>query len=725
MECRDISKLAVCEIEKEAETVPVDELCHLYLNYMSNIIYVTKSKKLYGIICMKEALAEHGLQVSINKSFTALMGFNIVKAYRMFASKKINNIPVVNENGELIGDYSRWEDLLFLERNKNRLMDGEGSKKILGAYDALYVVEPIKRKYSSYLLVADCLKRSKIIYTVLDMEHIEGKLSENAWFIFIDDEERTGAECLLGMKIFHNTVSGNSDYKLKFTTYRSLLIQIMQENELNALGIEKPDYVRYEEVDDLANVLFSELVDKGVRCFGLFVESTESKDKPSEYCIAFQREVSERLKKYPLSIKEPWYKREQNPDFYAELYENEDYVTEAAQREIFERSAIFDKREVTGKYFNARNGRRVTCYQPKEYIGTIYIFGRCMILGTFVEDQYTIASILQKRLLEKGYAYRVENYGDVAPPYGLDAKLEEIGRFCENDIVIYLPPNLSKTFVGLYGITLDKIYEKHNIPSTWMTDSYAHGNHKVNQLVAGDILEMVESCLSKEICLRHKKFQFDIDNIMQGYVKYKYLDKHFSDWHAFGKVGTIVMVCDPFDRRHRYLIELAKKQVDFLIVFVLEQDIYGSCLFPFERRFWLVQEGIKDLENVMVVPSGFLDLSGINFPRNLIRTEHRMRRYAEYDIRLFANYVAKTLSVTHFFLEERPDYELVKMHNEIMKEILPQKGICCLGLETALKCEGISTSKIHTHLRNGEYEEAFEMLPEVTKQYCMELTGMI
>ena len=36
-----------------------------------------------------------------------------------------------------------------------------------------------------------------------------------------------------------------------------------------------------------------------------------------------------------------------------------------------------------------------------------------MIVGAYVEDQYTITSCLQKKLLEKGYPYRVENYSSV------------------------------------------------------------------------------------------------------------------------------------------------------------------------------------------------------------------------------------------------------------------------------------------------------------------------
>ena len=52
-----------------------------------------------------------------------------------------------------------------------------------------------------------------------------------------------------------------------------------------------------------------------------------------------------------------------------------------------------------------KSGRRNTCYQPDEYIGTIYFLGPCIVFGAYVEDQYTIESYLQKYLLEIGYPY--------------------------------------------------------------------------------------------------------------------------------------------------------------------------------------------------------------------------------------------------------------------------------------------------------------------------------
>ena len=58
--------------------------------------------------------------------------------------------------------------------------------------------------------------------------------------------------------------------------------------------------------------------------------------------------------------------------------------------------------------------------------------------------------------------------------------------------------------------------------------------------------------------------------------------------------------------RYHYLIEEALKTVDFLILFVVEED---ASLFSFEERFAMVCDNTRDLDNVMTMPSGPFALS--------------------------------------------------------------------------------------------------------------------
>lgn len=124
--------------------------------------------------------------------------------------------------------------------------------------------------------------------------------------------------------------------------------------------------------------------------------------------------------------------------------------------------------------------------------------GPCTIVGGYSEDQFTIASYLQKKLLEKGYTYRVENYGGMLRiDSEVDSRLQEIGEYNANDIVIIL--SRIGSAVNIKGVSLAKIFENNNVPSEWVTDGYTHCNHKVNQLVAESMLAMMLPCLERSV----------------------------------------------------------------------------------------------------------------------------------------------------------------------------------------------------------------------------------
>ena len=68
---------------------------------------------------------------------------------------------------------------------------------------------------------------------------------------------------------------------------------------------------------------------------------------------------------------------------------------------------------------------------------------------------------------------------------------------------------------------------------------------------------------------------------------------------AAGKIGALVMNCNPFTLGHRYVIEHAAKECDHVYVFVLSEE---QPPFPAADRLQLVMEGTQDLENVTVFP---------------------------------------------------------------------------------------------------------------------------
>lgn len=731
---RDIVQLAIYQTEGELDTIPLENLRSLYLEKTSEIIYFLNKRKLYGVVCMKEALFAHDDEekvVKINKSFTVIRDVDVIKAHKIFQTKlNIHNIPIVNDMDELIGDYSVWDDMLYIKRNHKRMMKEGAVKRVLEGYGKVYIVKPVVQKYSIYLQFASYMERFGVEHQILEKEQITGRMSNNSCFIFADEDERRGTECLYGISpclydirgkyIYRYDLLQNIEGNIKFVTYASFMIQIAENEQFDKLKIKKQDNFYGDLIDDKATVLLSALSERGVNCFCLY--DFEDKDIISEYCVNFQEEVKERMAKYPISLKKPWPKKNENPDFFGELYQYKDYENEIVQQETcFPLSSFKYRDSIVSKYCNAKNGRRVTCFQPCKYIGTIYILGRCMMLGIFTEDQYTIASILQKKLLEKGFLYRVENCADMLRlDCSIDERFQEIGNFYTNDIVVFLSSSPNKV-VSVPGMALEKIYEEHRIPSTWVSDNqYAHCNYKVNHIVADEIMNMISHCLVGKTVINNKKVQFCIQSEMQKYVKCNYLEQYFStfDGRKYTTVGAIVLECNPFNLEHRYWIERAYQQVDFLILFIIERDI---LTFSFEERFRMAVDGTKDLKNMIVAPSGMCILSEITFPEYLLKGEKRAVVYnARYDINVFADYIAYPLHITHRFGIKESKRANEEIYMEEMQHIFPRKGITYAEIPGKLQEQDNYSIRVMKYLRDKEYIQALGLFPETTKKFFME-----
>lgn len=732
---RDFSQLAVYSINQEVETLPLECLHHLYLNYPSETVYIVKDQKLYGIVTMGEVLygQKGNSLVRINRSFTTLKGYEAIEAYRIFQEKpQIQKLPVINEAGELIGDYSRWDDMLYIEHNQERIMQKELVEKVLSTYEAVYIVEPVDKKNPQYLELKQYLDSFKIIYIILNKEQICEKLTEKSICIFLNEDERRGMQCLYGLaprsydsrgyNTFRYDYLVDKRWQVRLATYKSLILQLMWEAHLNRLDIKKPEHLLYERLDEKATVLLRELSSRGIRCLCLSSDAREE----TEYGKNFKKEIDKRIKDNTWRTGIVWQITPHSEKFYGDLLQLEDYQTGKAQREILHSDACLGyKEKMTGKYYNIVNGRRMTCNQLTEYIGTIYLVGLCVISGAYVEDQYTIASCLQQRLLEKGYPYRVENYG-MEVRFDVENRLEEIGEYAANDLVIF------HSWVGealdVPDISLEEIFERNQIPCDWVKDAYGHCNHTANRLISDALFEVIEPQLSLKKVEEDsdKKLKINFREIMKEYVQQKYLDSIFSEFPIREKnlVGAVVMKANPFNLGHRYLIEQARAQVDLLVIFVLEDDTF---LFPFEERLELLKEGTRDIDNIMIVPSGDFIMSRNNFPAYYSQQwDARVPVNAEYDISVFADYIAEPLHITHRFAGAEPKGKIKKIYYETMRKLLPQKGISFVEIPRK-KVAGdiVSTSMVQKYLEDKEYDKAFGLLPKSSKKYLLKQFNLI
>ncbi len=109
-------RLTVVELEKGEKRIPLARLAEVIALSPSNTIYFKRDGKLYGIISMGDIKrASHsGLGfVDVNVDFTYVLLGEYMKARYLFHVKKnINAVPVLDTDGDLVGEYNRWSDLL-------------------------------------------------------------------------------------------------------------------------------------------------------------------------------------------------------------------------------------------------------------------------------------------------------------------------------------------------------------------------------------------------------------------------------------------------------------------------------------------------------------------------------------------------------------------------------------------------------------------------------------
>lgn len=84
------------------------------------------------------------------------------------------------------------------------------------------------------------------------------------------------------------------------------------------------------------------------------------------------------------------------------------------------------------------------------------------------------------------------------------------------------------------------------------------------------------------------------------------------------KIGAIVMNANPFTLGHRWLVEQAASQCDWLHLFVVKED--ASC-FSYHDRFKLIEQGITGIDKVTLHPGSAYLISRATFPGYFLKEQ--------------------------------------------------------------------------------------------------------
>lgn len=381
-----------------------------------------------------------------------------------------------------------------------------------------------------------------------------------------------------------------------------------------------------------------------------------------------------------------------------------------------------------GKYLNVSQGERRTENQPSDYENTIYLLGGCVFFGYAVEDRQTIASYLQKKLNDKlpDKKWRVVNYGTWGGDIDWTYKRFYQIQFKPGDIVLV-------SYAGYMPLGLDwekrdiSVFLKQvNVSREFYFNGIVHCNRLGYEKVADGILEKFHGYFVKEAA-SGEAF---------------YLDSGFHQKRVYGQqvnayvesvkeqlpelngrnIGAIVMNCNPFTLGHQYLIEYASKQVDVLIIFVVEEN---KSYFQFEDRIRLVRQGTKHLENVYVIPSGRMIISTVTFPGYFLKdTPEAVGLDTSLDVSIFGEYIAKAFHITTRFVGEEPFDIVTRNYNESMKRILPSYGIKLVIIpRKEMGDTAISASRVRKLLEEKNFAEIKELVPETTYAYLCDKYG--
>ena len=186
-----------------------------------------------------------------------------------------------------------------------------------------------------------------------------------------------------------------------------------------------------------------------------------------------------------------------------------------------------------------------------------------------------------------------------------------------------------------------------------------------------------------------------------------------------GKIGALVMNCNPFTLGHRSLIETAASECDHIYVFVLSED---KSHFSAKDRLEMVKLGVADIKNVTVLKTGPYLVSSATFPTYFIKDRKSTTEIqCLLDIEIFTHYFSPAFSINVRYVGTEPYSEITAAYNRALAEHLPQKGVNFVEIDRVC-ADGapISASLVRENIANRNIEALHNLVPKTTLEYLIQ-----
>lgn len=183
------------------------------------------------------------------------------------------------------------------------------------------------------------------------------------------------------------------------------------------------------------------------------------------------------------------------------------------------------------------------------------------------------------------------------------------------------------------------------------------------------------------------------------------------------KIASIVMNANPFTKGHRYLVEKAARENDYVYVFVVKQD---ASLFKTSERLKLVKEGTADIENVIVVSGGDYMVSFVSFPSYFIKDKEKVIKYQTLlDAKIFKEQIIKPLGITSRYLGSEPFSHTTNLYNKALQEELGTEINIVIVDRLEIDKEVVSATKVRKAIAKGKVSECLGNVPNTTATYII------
>lgn len=350
----------------------------------------------------------------------------------------------------------------------------------------------------------------------------------------------------------------------------------------------------------------------------------------------------------------------------------------------------------------------------------IYIIGPCIAAGfSVMKEEEEFGACLYHHLKDKNAAYSVVSITSSMTEFVVYEKLLDSLMIKENDIVLLINTDSFQNIVPhASDIPIKDILEKRICD--WFYDIPIHtnfiGNQNIAEAVVNDYLwPIIEKSKPDPVYLQlgRKWLSKDESEMLKEYLLRV---KGMTPVKTGKQIGAIVMNCNPMTMGHLYLIEQARKQVDFLYIFVVEED---KSEFKFTERFELVKQETDSMDNVCVVPSGEFVLSASTLPLYFEKAEKKYAKLdAGTDLQIFGAYIAPGLKITKRFIGEEINDLVTRQYNEQMFELLPYYGITVIEIpRLTIDGEVISASKVRELIKKHEWEKVKMYVTDETMDF--------